>query len=138
VLRPTRRVADQSGLGAAARRANLDHALTVRPLVACQLTACHIILVDDLVTTGASLAEAARALRAAGLEPLAAATVAATVTDGGRVRHPVLPGAPAVHRVPRAVHRRGTGRSGPTGPTGRRPEEPTGRQSEGPTGRQSG
>ncbi|WP_244916007.1 phosphoribosyltransferase family protein [Kitasatospora aureofaciens] len=36
------------------------------------------VLVDDLVTTGASLAEAARALADAGLPARAAATVAAT------------------------------------------------------------
>ncbi|MDH6142473.1 putative amidophosphoribosyltransferase [Kitasatospora sp. GP30] len=109
VLRQARRVADQSGLGATARLANLDHALTVRHPAAAHLTGYHLVLVDDLVTTGASLAEAARALRAAGLEPLAAATVATTVTGGGRVRHPPLPGLPALHRLPRAVHRRGPG-----------------------------
>ncbi|GAA1984628.1 ComF family protein [Kitasatospora viridis] len=92
VLRPARRVADQSGLGAAARRANLHGALTVPRLTADQLTGRRLVLVDDLVTTGASLAEAARALRAAGAEPLAAATVAATAAPAG---------------LPRAVHRRG-------------------------------
>ncbi|MCC9312041.1 ComF family protein [Kitasatospora sp. RB6PN24] len=109
VLRQTRRVADQSGLGATARLANVDHALTVSRPMAGQLTGYRLVLVDDLVTTGASLAEAARALRAAGLEPVAAATVAATVTGGGRDRHPPLPGLPALHRLPRAVHRRGPG-----------------------------
>jgi predicted amidophosphoribosyltransferase len=123
VLRQTRRVADQSGLGATARRANLDHALTVRRLAVTQLTATHLsgwrlVLVDDLVTTGSSLAEAARALRAVGLEPLAAATVAATVTDGGRIRHPVLPGLPALHRLPRAAHRRGPDRDTGRGAAG--------------------
>ncbi|WUN35894.1 ComF family protein [Kitasatospora sp. NBC_00315] len=39
---------------------------------------CRVVLVDDLVTTGASLAEAARALARAGAPASAAATVAAT------------------------------------------------------------
>ncbi|MFC9326223.1 ComF family protein [Kitasatospora sp. NPDC057015] len=38
---------------------------------------CRLVLVDDLVTTGASLAEAARALTLAGAPPDACATVAA-------------------------------------------------------------
>jgi predicted amidophosphoribosyltransferase len=75
-------VADQSGLDAAARRRNLAGALRVRrPGVAARLRASGavVVLVDDLVTTGSTLAEAARVLRAAGLPVLGAATVAATV-----------------------------------------------------------
>ncbi|MFF2662755.1 ComF family protein [Kitasatospora sp. NPDC058032] len=83
LLRHTRPVADQAGLPAAERRRNLHGALTVRPL-AHRPPALRPVLVDDLVTTGASLAEAARALSAAGLPPCAAATVAAAGAD----RHP--------------------------------------------------
>ncbi|MCZ0979829.1 ComF family protein [Streptomyces diastatochromogenes] len=64
VLRQRRYVADQSGLGARGRRANLAGALEVVPGGARLLTAGRVILVDDLMTTGASLAEAARALGA--------------------------------------------------------------------------
>ncbi|MBO1417245.1 ComF family protein [Streptomyces sp. FH025] len=78
LLRHARPVADQSGLNAAERRRNLHGALTVLPRVRRGLAGRQPVLVDDLVTTGASLAEAARALAAAGLPARAAATVAAT------------------------------------------------------------
>jgi len=42
------------------------------------LSGAPVIIVDDLITTGASLAEAARTLRSSGANVLAAATVAAT------------------------------------------------------------
>ncbi|MEV8587913.1 ComF family protein [Streptomyces sp. NPDC051180] len=64
VLRQRRHVADQAGLGAAGRLANLAGALEVVPGGARLLTAGRVVLVDDLMTTGASLAEGARALGA--------------------------------------------------------------------------
>ncbi|MER7953002.1 ComF family protein [Streptomyces sp. NPDC096079] len=64
VLRQRRYVADQSGLGAHGRLANLSGALEVVPGGARLLTAGRVVLVDDLMTTGASLTEAARALGA--------------------------------------------------------------------------
>lgn len=70
VLRLRRAVADQAGLGAPERRENLAGALEARP-GAGRVTAgaARIVLVDDVMTTGSTLAEAARALRAAGLDP---------------------------------------------------------------------
>ncbi|WP_354670887.1 phosphoribosyltransferase family protein [Actinomadura sp. DC4] len=77
-LRHRRRVADQSGLTATARMANLTGAME-----AClDLRGVCVILVDDVITTGATLAEAARALRAAGAEVPAAAVIAATERHG--------------------------------------------------------
>lgn len=73
-LRQRTHVADQAGLTATQRTTNLKGALEVTTA----LTNRHVLLVDDVITTGASLAEAARALRAAGAEVTATATIAAT------------------------------------------------------------
>ncbi|WP_086691567.1 ComF family protein [Streptomyces recifensis] len=64
VLRQRRPVADQAGLDARRRRENLAGALEVRAGGAHLLAGGGVVLVDDLITTGASLAEAARAVRA--------------------------------------------------------------------------
>ncbi|OXS36263.1 ComF family protein [Streptomyces sp. XY006] len=69
VLRHRRTVADQSGLNSRQRRDNLAGALTVAPAGARLLCAGPVVLVDDVMTTGASLSEAARALRAVGDGP---------------------------------------------------------------------
>lgn len=66
VLRQGRPVADQSGLGARQRRANLAGALEVVAGGERLLAAERVVLVDDLLTTGATLTEAARAVDAAG------------------------------------------------------------------------
>ncbi len=79
-------VADQAGLDATARRRNLSGALRVgQPGLAARLHAAGTVavVVDDLVTTGSSLAESARVLSAAGLPVLGAATVAATERRAG-------------------------------------------------------
>ncbi|MCX4526133.1 MULTISPECIES: ComF family protein [unclassified Streptomyces] len=107
VLRLRRQVADQSGLGARERKTNLAGALEVpRDGVKLLLSGAaaaqgdglarpRILLVDDIVTTGATLAEAARAVRAAGLGPVAAAAVVAAPADsfgrGDLVRNPDRP-----------------------------------------------
>ncbi len=86
-LERVRRTVDQAGLGAGARAANLAGAVGVRRQSLERLRALPVVVVDDLMTTGATLAEASRALRASGIEPLGAAVVA------GRVKRLTRPGA---------------------------------------------
>lgn len=62
VLRQRRGVADQSGLNSRQRLENLSGALTVVPGGERLLAQGLVVLVDDLMTTGASLTEAARAV----------------------------------------------------------------------------
>ncbi|MFV0135664.1 ComF family protein [Streptomyces sp. HMX87] len=66
VLRQRRAVADQSGLDARQRLENMAGALAVAPGGGRLLRdGGPVVLVDDLMTTGASLTEAARAVRSA-------------------------------------------------------------------------
>lgn len=74
VLRLARERADQAGLGRAARRANAAGAL----VAVRRLDGRRFLLVDDILTTGSTLAEAARAVGAAGGSVVGSAVVAET------------------------------------------------------------
>lgn len=67
-----RTIADQAGLSAAARRANLYGAMTAHP----GLRGRAVVLVDDVLTTGSTLRECRRALERAGATVLGAACLA--------------------------------------------------------------
>lgn len=74
-------VADQRGLDAESRAANLAGSqacptAAVRPIAGRRL---HVVVCDDVLTTGSTAREAQRALEAAGLVVEAVAVVAATV-----------------------------------------------------------
>lgn len=74
-------LADQAGLDSAERAANLSGGLRMRgglQTASIDAEVPGVIVVDDLVTTGASLTEAARCLAGEGLRVLGAATVSAT------------------------------------------------------------
>ncbi|KNB49575.1 ComF family protein [Streptomyces caatingaensis] len=86
-LRQRRAVADQVGLAASARCANVAGAMAVAGGPARRWSGgAPVVLVDDLMATGASLAEAARAVRAAGGRVVGAAVVAVPPRErpGGR------------------------------------------------------
>lgn len=78
VVRVARRLVDQAGLDAQQRVANLDGALAVPPRFVRLVRGREVLVVDDVITTGASIAETARALRAAGADVIGASVVAAT------------------------------------------------------------
>lgn len=98
LLRPARRTGDQRGLDRDARRANVAQSMAARALPASGPASGRasrgasgvppLVVLDDVITTGASLEEAVRALRAAGADVVGAVTVAATPrrVDGRRPR----------------------------------------------------
>jgi predicted amidophosphoribosyltransferase len=77
VLSHQRKVRDQSGLSHDQRWNNLHGAFVVRHE---QRAGGKALLIDDLVTTGATLNEAAHALRYAGIEVIGAVTAAVALT----------------------------------------------------------
>jgi len=72
-LRGVRQTGDQRALDIDERRANVAGSLVARGV-----DGRRVVVADDVVTTGATLGEAVRALRAGGAEVVGAATVAAT------------------------------------------------------------
>lgn len=97
LLRSHRGVRDQAGLDAVARRLNLHGSM------ACSTTALRalarrrpglVVVCDDVLTTGSTVAEAQRALAAVGLRVHAVAAVAATPARPARPRAPSLPPLP--------------------------------------------
>ncbi|WP_322921367.1 ComF family protein [Nocardioides renjunii] len=83
----SRGAADQAGLDAGGRAANVHRSMHCpsRALarVARRWPRGHVVVCDDVLTTGATAREAQRALEAVGLRPLAIAAVAATRRRGG-------------------------------------------------------
>lgn len=82
LLVSSRRVVDQAGLSASRRASNLAGSMSCPSphlaRLARRRARARVVICDDVLTTGATAAEAQRALRAVGLDPIAIATVAAT------------------------------------------------------------
>jgi ComF family protein len=85
-LRLARRIHDSAGLSSRARAENLAGAFELRTAVRPRLAGRRVVLLDDLMTTGATLVEAARALRSEGIDPVAGLVVAATARRPGERR----------------------------------------------------
>ena len=75
-LRVRRGTADQAGLDRAARLANLSGAMRVRG--GDRVHGRHVVLVDDVLTSGATLTEGRRALLAGGARRVDLAVVMVT------------------------------------------------------------
>ena len=92
LIRP---VADSAGLTAGQRAENLHDAFVAHPPGSGNSPAAphFALLVDDIVTTGATLREASRTLTGAGWSVVGAAVVAATPQPAGKrfAAHPLAP-----------------------------------------------
>ena len=91
VLRVLRRTEDQAGLGAARRAGNLAGSMGCARIAGSWLEKAagqgdrghRVVVVDDVITTGATVREAQRALEEAGIAVHGIATVAATRRRSG-------------------------------------------------------
>lgn len=76
----TRRTRQQVGLSASSRDRNVSGAFAVRPHAADRLNGHPVLLIDDVVTTGATVKALTRAFRRAGVEHIDVLSFARVVT----------------------------------------------------------
>ncbi|GIT29178.1 MAG: hypothetical protein Ct9H300mP1_12240 [Planctomycetaceae bacterium] len=87
ILRKARRTPDQSSLSATRRRANLGDSFCVWRRR--RIDGVHVLLVDDVLTTGTTAHQAARTLRQGGADRVSVAVVAVVSVTADR--SPVCP-----------------------------------------------
>ena len=75
-----RRTPSQGRLGLAARAKNVRAAFALRP--GCSVQGKRIVLIDDVLTTGATVEECARVLRRAGADRVGVLTLARSIRAG--------------------------------------------------------
>ncbi len=80
LLRRDRATPSQGGLGRGARRRNVANAFSVTPRYRGDLAGRRVLLVDDVLTTGATVESCARGLTRAGAAAVDVLTVARVVT----------------------------------------------------------
>ncbi|MEP6723503.1 MAG: phosphoribosyltransferase family protein, partial [Variovorax sp.] len=78
LLLRTRETPAQSGLTRAERLRNLRSAFAIEPLRAAEVRGRRVVLVDDVMTSGASFFAAAEVLRSAGAAHITAVVLART------------------------------------------------------------
>lgn len=82
-LKFSRLVEDQAGLGLVARQTNLVNSMTAK----FSMTGFRVLIIDDIVTTGATLLEAKRALELAGAEVVGFLAFAETMLKTSTGKH---------------------------------------------------
>jgi ComF family protein len=83
-LERTRATATQTRLTPEDRRRNVSHAFRVAPATLRSLRGAHLVLVDDVVTTGATIAECAATLFAGGARIISLVTFGRAPAAGDR------------------------------------------------------
>ncbi len=81
LLRRTRWTGSQDGLGRQARHANVADAFTIPPDMAAQVRGQSVLLIDDVMTTGATLSACAEMCRMAGARDVNALVLARVARD---------------------------------------------------------
>lgn len=78
----TRATPSQGHLGAKERRRNVKKAFALNPVYVERIKGLNVTIIDDVLTTGATVSECARALKKAGAREVNVLTLARTVKPG--------------------------------------------------------